>query len=280
MIKRVLRAGQSAGEVAFARLPGAGPDLTQSRVIGQTANRPWPVPREPWVMAQTWRDLLFAHWAVPPAGVARILPDSLELDTFDGRAWIGVTPFEVSGLRPRGAPPVPLVSRFCELNVRTYVSVDGKPGIFFLSLDAASRLAVMAARRAYRLPYFRAAMAIDRSGERVHYESRRVSEDGEPARFGAAYGPCGAAFHAAPGSLEYFLAERYCLYTIDETGRPWRADIQHPPWPLQPAHAKIAENTMTRPWRIELPAAQPLLHYARLQRVLIWPLRLTREARR
>ena len=99
MIGRVLDAGQAVSEAMIARLPGAGADLTQGRVIGQTANRPWAVPAEPWLMAQTWRDLLFAHWTLPPEAVARILPAALELDTFDGRAWIGITPFELSGLR-------------------------------------------------------------------------------------------------------------------------------------------------------------------------------------
>ena len=273
MIGRALRAGQAAAEAAILRLPAGGADLSQCEVIGQTANRPWALPDEPWLMAQTWRDLLFAHWALPPGEVERILPRALELDTFDGRAWIGVTPFEVSGLRPRGAPPVPAISRFPELNVRTYVTLGGKPGIFFLSLDAASRLAVLAARRAYRLPYFHAGMAIIRRGEHVRYESRRISQDGEPAAFEADYGACGGVFQAEPGSLEYFLAERYCLYTIDEAQRPLRADIQHPPWPLQPATAEIRVNTMTAPWRIGLPDEPPLLHYARLQRVLIWPLR-------
>ena len=122
-------------------------------------------------MAQTWRDLLFAHWSLAPAVVERILPRSLALDTFDDRAWIGVTPFEVTGVRPRGGPPVPRVSYFPELNVRTYVTLDGKPGIFFLSLDAASALAVLAARRTYRLPYFRARMRIDRRADGIGYES-------------------------------------------------------------------------------------------------------------
>ena len=157
--------------------------------------------------------------------------------------------------------------------MRTYVSLDGKPGIFFLSLDAGSTLAVLAARRAYRLPYFRARMNIGRRDREIRYESERVSADGEPAAFAAEYGPRGAVGRAARGSLEYFLTERYCLYTIDESGRPLRADIQHPPWPLQPADATIRVNTMTRPWRIELPAEAPLLHYARLQQVVIWPLR-------
>lgn len=184
-----------------------------------------------------------------------------------------MTPFEISGLRPRGAPPVPGVSRFCELNVRTYVSLAGRPGIFFLSLDAASRLAVLAARHAYRLPYFQARMNIDRGPGAIRYGCERTSADGEPAEFEAEYRPTAAAFRAVPGSLEYFLTERYCLYTIDEAGRPLRAEIQHPPWPLHPAAATIARNTMVRPWRIDLPGEPPLLHYSRLQRVLIWPLR-------
>ena len=273
MISRALGAGQYVSEALIASLPGA--DFSQSEVIGETANRPWPLPDEPWLMAQTWRDLLFAHWALPPADVARILPDALALDTFHDRAWIGVTPFEVSGLRPRGGPPVPRLSRFPELNVRTYVSLGGKPGIFFLSLDAASMLAVLAARRAYRLPYFRARMSIERHGGEIRYESERISPDGEPAGLQIEYAPApeGTLFQAAQGSLEYFLTERYCLYTVDEAGRPLRADIQHPPWPLQSARATIAQNSMTRPWRIELPVEPPLLHYARLQRVLIWPLR-------
>jgi uncharacterized protein len=271
MIGRALRAAQRISEAALASLPSA--DVSQSKALGQTANRPWPLPDEPWLMAQSWRDLLFAHWSLPPEEVARILPPALRLDTFDGLAWIGVTPFEVSGLRPQGGPPVPRISRFPELNVRTYVSVDGRPGIFFLSLDAASLLAVLAARRSYRLPYFRARMTIERRDEGIRYDSRRISSDGAPAAFTAGYGPSGEVFRAARGSLEYFLTERYCLYTVDETGRPLRADIQHPPWPLQPAAASIPTNTMTDPWRIELPAQPPLLHYARLQQVVIWPLR-------
>jgi uncharacterized protein len=273
VLRGPLHAAQSLSEAAIARLPGAGDDLTQAHVIGQTESRPWPVPDEPWLMAQTWRQLLFAHWALPAADVARIVPRALALDTFDGQAWIGVTPFEVSGLRPRGGLPVPVISRFPELNVRTYVTLGGKPGIFFLSLDAASLFAVVAARRSYRLPYFRARMRIDTGPDGIQYESDRISLEGEPASFEATYRPTGDVSRAGPGSLEYFLTERYCLYTLDDAQRPLRADIQHPPWPLQPAAATIRVNTMTRPWRIGLPEDPPLLHFAAVQRVLIWPLR-------
>jgi uncharacterized protein YqjF (DUF2071 family) len=271
MIRRALTLAAGAGEALLASIPGTPPEVAQSRVLDQTDNRPWPPPDGPWLMAQTWRDLLFAHWRVPPELLREKLPPALPVDTFDGSAWIGVTPFELSGLRPRGGLPVPFGSRFPELNVRTYTTLDGKPGIFFLSLDAASTAAVIAARRGYRLPYFRAHMAIDRTDGGIRYRSERESP---PAGFQGEYSPTGDVFHATPGSLEYFLAERYCLYTIDEQGNPLRAEIQHPPWPLQAAEATIASNTMTAPWGIQLPAEQPLLHFSRLQNVLIWPLRL------
>jgi uncharacterized protein len=270
MIRRALTHAAGATEALLARIPGAPAEIAQSRVIDQTDNRPWPVPDGPWLMAQTWRDLLFAHWRVPSELLRERLPRALPVDTFDGSAWIGVTPFELSGLRPRGGLPVPLGSRFAELNVRTYTTVEGKPGIFFLSLDAASTAAVIAARRAYRLPYFKADMSIERANGAVRYRCERGAP---PAQFHGEYAATGDVFHAQSGSLEYFLAERYCLYTVDEQGSPLRAEIQHPPWPLQAAEARIASNTMTAPWGIELPDEEPLLHFSRLQNVLIWPLR-------
>ena len=126
--------------------------LMHERVTRIGGHRPWPMPGRSWVMAQTWTDLLFAHWSVAPATLERAVPTQLPLDTFDGRAWIGITPFAVRNTRLRPTLPVPFVSAFPELNVRTYVTVGGKPGIFFFSLDADSMLAVAAARRAYRLP--------------------------------------------------------------------------------------------------------------------------------
>jgi uncharacterized protein YqjF (DUF2071 family) len=221
-------------------------------------------------MAQTWKNLLFAHWPVDPDVVRPHVPDGLVLDTRDGSAWIGVTPFVLAGLRIHGLPPLPSVSTFPELNVRTYVTHGGKGGILFFSLDAASTGAVAAARRLYRLPYFRARMRA-RIGpdESVAYESTRVDPRGEPAELRAAYRPLGPVFNAEPGSLEAFLAERYCLYTDDGAGGLLRADIHHPPWPLQRASAEIETNTMP-PSSIPLPEQEPLLHFAARQDVVIW----------
>jgi uncharacterized protein len=159
------------------------------------------------------------------------VPPPLTLDTFDGRAWIGVTPFAVRNLRVRLTMPVPMLSSFPEINVRTYVTVDDKPGIYFLSLDAASSLAVAAARRLSRLPHFRARMTIDRAPGTIRYQSERIDPHAPaPAAFGASYHPSGEPFQAPPGTLEHWLTERYCLYTLDETGRPLRGEIHHPPW--------------------------------------------------
>ena len=196
-----------------------------------------------------------------------MVPPALPIDTWEGEAWIAVTPFAVTGLRLRGTLPPPVLSHFAETNVRTYTTVDGRPGIYFLSLDAASAVAVAAARATYRLPYFRARMAIERSGGEVHYRSTRV---GATALLRARYRPTGAVFQARPGTLEHFLTERYCLYTVDGD-RVRRADIHHPPWDLQPAQAEFAENTMTAAAGVPLPAREPLLHYAQRQDVVIWP---------
>jgi uncharacterized protein len=239
----------------------------QSATLQESAHRPWPLPDDSWVMGQTWHDLLFAHWRVPSAELRTHVPAVLPLDTHDGNAWVGVTPFCLAGLRARRTYPLPLVSIFPELNVRTYVTVAGKPGIFFFSLDAGSALAVAAARRFYHLPYFWAAMSVRTDNGFVEYQSRRR---GEPARlFSGRYRPTGPAVHAEPGTLEHFLTERYCLYTVAD-GRLWRAEIHHAPRPLQPAQAELRANGMA-PEGLDLPG-EPLLHFAGRQDVLIWPL--------
>jgi uncharacterized protein YqjF (DUF2071 family) len=241
--------------------------LRQAASLEHLEHRPWPLPRRPWTMGQTWEDLLFAHWRVPQELLQPAIPDGLDLDTFDGAAWLGVTPFRVSGLRLRGMLPLPGVSSFLELNVRTYVTAQGKPGIWFFSLDASSQLAVEAARRMYRLPYFRARIDAARSGEWVSYECARIDE---PARaFSGRYRPLGPVQEAQPGSLEWFLAERYRLYAVDARGRLCRAEIHHRPWPLQQAEAEIELNTMPP---VEPSDHAPLCHFSRRQDVVIWPL--------
>jgi uncharacterized protein len=256
-----------------AALPATPPDARRQRdALEYTKHRPWPLPDEPWMLGQTWHDLLFAHWAIEPARLRRVMPAEIPLDTFDGAAWIGITPFRVTGFRLLGIPPLPGVSSFPELNVRTYVTLGGKPGIYFLSLDADSRLAVAGARRTHRLPYFRARMSAGRVGPAISYASDRLSSDGPAASFEATYRPRGEAFIAKPRTLEHWLSERYCLYTLDERRTVLRADIHHPPWRLSEAEADVRLNTMTAGLGIEL-AGAPFLHFSRRQDTLLWGLR-------
>lgn len=239
----------------------------QRRTLEELSHRPWPLPERGWVQGQTWCDLLFAHWRVPAERLRRVMPPSvpLHLDD-DGSAWLGITPFVVTGLRLRGMPPLPWLSEFPELNVRTYVEIGGKPGIYFFSLDAARRVGVIAARRTYRLPYFHARMNVGKLGARIDYRSRRIDGSGPPASFRGSYAPSGAH---SDDPLARWLAERYCAYTSDQTGQPLRIDIHHPPWPLQPAEGELEAAAMARPLGIEL-EGEPLLHFSARQDTLIW----------
>jgi len=241
----------------------------QRHTLEDTAHRPWPLPEGAWLQGQTWCDLLFAHWRVPPAQLREVIPETLPLHLYrDGSAWLGITPFAVTGLRMRGTPPLPWVSHFPELNVRTYVEMNGKPGIYFLSLDAARRAAVIAARRIYRLPYFHARMQARKVGRRLDYESKRIDSSGPPACFRGSYAPSGSRVE---DHLSRWLAERYCAYTVDEQLRPLRIEIHHSPWPLQPAEAEVEAQEMADQIGIRL-EGDPLLHFSARQDTLIWPL--------
>lgn len=217
-------------------------------------------------MRQTWHDLLFAHWPVSRARLRPLVPAAFELDLFDGDAWVGVVPFFMTNVTARGVPPLPWLSAFPELNVRTYVRVGPRAGVYFFSLDAGRLLAVMAARL-LNLPYFAASMQVARSADMVSYRSRRP---GWPAEFEARYHPSGPVYRAPAGSLDHFLTERYCLYALDRWRRPYRLDIDHAPWPLQPAAAEMTKNTMASAAGIVLPSREPLLHFARRQDMVGW----------
>ena len=256
--------------------------------LALTDHRPWPVPTRPWAMSMSWHDLLFAHWELPADVVRPLVPSCLDLDLRDGAAWVGVVPFRMTGVRLRGTPAVPGPGAFPELNLRTYVRRDSaggpRPGVFFWSLDAASRVAVRAARTWFHLPYFDAEMTCDATDSRtagdvgapVTYASRRTHRGAPSAEFAATYEPVGPVFRAAPGSLEAWLTERYCLYAVDRRGRALRGEIHHAPWPLQPARADIGTNTIADAAGLRLPDAAPLLHFARRLDVAGWaPVRAT-----
>jgi uncharacterized protein YqjF (DUF2071 family) len=224
----------------------------------------------PWVFRMRWLDLLFAHWPVLAETLRPLVPDGLELDTYDGQAWLGIVPFQMADLAPRFLPAPPGLGAFPELNVRTYVRRGERHGVWFLSLDAGSRLAVEGARAAFHLPYFRARMSSDTEAGWVEYRSERIDARGPGARFEGRYRPAGPVALAPAGSLEAFLTDRRGLYAADGAGRLSWSAIRHPPWPLQAAEAEIRANTMAAAHGIELPSVAPLLHFAKRLDVNGW----------
>ena len=242
------------------------------KILDDTGHRPWPMPDSPWVMRQTWHDLLFAHWRVEADALRRFVPRPFPLDVYEGEAWVGIVPFRMTNVAPRGVPAMPWLSAFPELNVRTYVTVEGKPGVYFFSLDAANPVAVHVARRFARLPYFTATMRCEEHDGWIHYRSRRDPRS-ELARFEARYRPTSVAQPPVAGTLEYFLTERYRLYTIGPSGTTYSLDIHHPPWPLQTAEADIRVNTMADAAGLPPLVGAPRLHFSRRQDMVAWPLR-------
>lgn len=210
-----------------------------SRLLNQIDHRPWPLPRGPWVMRMTWEHLAFLHWRVPAPLIQGLVPSGLELETWDGSAWIGIVPCLMSGVR--GLPKIPPTNCFPELKLRTYVSCGGKPGVFFFSLDAASWLAVRGARLGFHLPYFDADMDVS-VREDVAYRSCRTHAGAPPGNFRAIYRPTSEVWTSEAGSLEHWLTARYCLYSARSDGAIFRGEIHHVPWPLQNAEVTIREN--------------------------------------
>ena len=220
---------------------------------------------------QTWGKFLFMHWRLPAERLRAAVPAELELDTYEGEAWIGVLPFTIWNMRASFLPPVPGLSEMHELNVRTYVHYKGVPGIFFFSLDATSLLAVIGARTFFLLPYYTADMSLKQEGDRIIYHSRRTHANAPAAVFDATW-QIGSPLEAAqPGSLDFFLTERYCFFTVHE-GAVYRCRIHHPPWPLSTASVSTYHSTMIESHGLPTPSGEPLLHYAEELTVDIWPL--------
>ncbi|HET6151147.1 MAG TPA: DUF2071 domain-containing protein [Polyangia bacterium] len=252
------------------------------------------------VMRQRWRHLGFLHWAVDPVALAALLPRSLELDTWQGQAFVGVVPFTVHGTRPPFLPAIPWLSDFHELNVRTYVHRRGRdPGVWFFSLDAASRLAVWGARATYKLPYFHASIALAHSESgAISFSSRRAAGAGGRPRFACSYQPSSsrpsskqpseqsskqsseplsAPAELAVGTRDFFLVERYLLYSWDGT-RLRSARVWHQPYPIAPARIADLSQDVTDAARVEVEAGRPpIAHYCREVDVRIYAPTVVKE---
>ena len=212
-------------------------------------------------MHMSWRHVLFANWPVDPSVVRPHLPEALDLDTFDGRAWLSVVPFTNVDVRPTWAPK-DLGFRLPELNLRTYVTHDGDPGVYFFSLDAEGVFGVLGARLLHSLPYYYARVRFRRSGDRVHVTSRRRQPGDRPARFAATYGPTGEAYTAPPDSLAEFVTERRRIYTQSTDGTLRHTDLSHDRWPLFDADVSVTENTLFAASGFEHPETEPVHFYS------------------
>jgi hypothetical protein len=218
-----------------------------------------------------WHDLLFAHWPVEPALIRRLIPPELELDTWEGDAWIGIVPFWMSRVRGRCMPPVPLMSTFPEINLRTYVTAGSKPGVWFFSLDATNPVAVRAARWTFNIPYFDASIDVRVNADNsVDYRSQRVGPTNTAPGFLAHYLPVSEPAEQPRGTLQHWFTERYCLYSSTGPTKLWRIEIDHRPWQLQAAHCQVRTNSMGSPFGLTLPEPCPQLHFAKRQDVTVW----------
>jgi uncharacterized protein len=236
----------------------------------------------PWVMAMRWDDLAFLHWPVPVAALEAQIPAGLQLETFNGHAWIGIVPFRMAGVRARGLPEIPGTNAFLELNVRTYVTDGTRPGVWFFSLDCANPLAVRGARVGFSLPYFDAQMQslekiqpvtnqpVTNQNSSFDYSSTRTHRGAPAATFRANYGPSGQVTPSTPGGIEHWLTERYCLYAQRPNAQVIRGEILHQPWPLQACTVKILENTLCGSLGLSLPREPMLAHFAKRLEVHAW----------
>jgi len=249
----------------------------------RTSHKPRPLPPGRWLMRQRWNDLLFAHWPVPAASLAPLLPEGLEVDTFQGSAWLGVVPFWMDRIKIRGFPPIPGSRTFPDLSLRTYVREErtGTPGVYCLSLDANNLLTVMIRRAFFSLPTHWAEMRLEQRTTREFTIDSRRRFALQPVVFKAHYRGLGATWKLAesrPGTIEHFLMERYCMFSSNRAGQPIRANLHHISYPLEEAEAEIEQNNLADALGICLPDHEPVLHYSRRLAVYVWPTELVRSA--
>lgn len=206
---------------------------------------------------------------MPVESIQGLIPEPLQVDQINGMAWLSVASFRMTGVTRRGLPTVPGLSAFPELNLRTYVTDGKKPGVWFLSLEATSRLAVWAARRWFHLPYHLANIEVESERDEVHYRCQRRNMP-VPISFEATYRPTSPPYLAKRDTLEHWLTERYCLYASSSKGNLYRVEVHHVPWPLQQAEATIACNNLGKPFNLVMEDAPSLLHFSRRIDTVVW----------
>src|SRR6266851_290806 len=239
------------------------------QILKRTGHRPWALPGRPWRWSQGWRNLLFCHWAVPVQALRSCVPLSLEIDLKEGTAWVSLVAFHMCHVRPRWLPPFPPVSDFLELNLRTYVRLDDKPGVFFLSIHANKRLAVRVARWFSPLPYAYARMKC--SQERDEFRFQCTSTDQKEVAFVANYTLESEEYSARRDPLSKWLLERYCLYVGDPRGGLIRTEVHHDPWVVREVALEISSNILGRALGLDLSPKPDRAHFSSGVQALAWP---------
>ena len=238
--------------------------------LKETKHRPISIPKTPWLLTQVWNDMLFLHYQISPIHIRPYVPKSLELDLYEGKAWISIIPFKVTKMRARGLPHFPFLHTYLELNVRTYVKYKGTPGIYFFSLDANKLLAVLGAQMSLGLPYKKAEMSFLQDDNQFLFNSKRAGTEPD-YQFDVLYERQKILYEPLPDSLDYWLLERYCMYSI-LGNLVIRGDIHHDQWKVSMVHAEISANTMLdflKEKTLDFSASH--MHYSRRKRLLFYP---------
>ena len=246
-------------------------------IMGDIAHRPWPLPSKNWIMRQSWRNFLFTHWPIPTEILRPHIPSTLEIDTYNGSAWLGVVVFVMEGIYPRGLSSISLTPAFPEINVRTYVHYDGKPGILFMSLDVGDWASYTIAKKWYRLPYKKSSISFQQEGQTFRCQSVRKGKTNPPISFQVKYTPVSEVYFPKEGTLDHWLTERYCLFSSDNGNVIFCGDIHHRPWPLQKASANISRNTLFSPFDLAVSGTKPVFHFSKGVDTLIWNIKKTRS---
>ena len=237
-------------------------------IISQTGHRLRPLPKMPWLMALNEEHVLFMHWPLPVEQLRPLVPPKMEIDTYNGQAWLSLIPFRMGNLHLRDLPPVPGTSTVIQVGLRTYIHVNHEPAIYYLTLYADNLLYMWIARHLFQLPYHKAQMKFNQNDAGFHFECH---DPASGAEFVGSYRPFGHSSPAKPGSLEYFLLERYTLFAQSPEGGLYRGEVHHLPWPVQSVEVKIERNTIPNTVGITLPQTDPLLHFSPGVHDIAWP---------
>jgi uncharacterized protein YqjF (DUF2071 family) len=238
--------------------------------MDEVTHRPWPIISKNWIMRQSWSNVLFTHWPISAELLRPHIPRSLEIDTFDGTAWLGVVVFIMEGIYLRGLTALSVTPKFAEVNVRTYVQRNGKPGVYFMSLDVGDLASLMIAKRWYRLPYKAAQISLQKEDQTFLCKSLRKEKSNVPIGFHANYIPLSGVYLSKKELFDDWLTERYCFFSTDKRANIYCGEIHHQPWPLQKVDIEICKNSLFTPFQFDLSEEKMIAHFSKGLDSLFW----------